>query len=85
MALGVIAFFIGAYHYMELQFEVNDRLPPGEKFEQLFWMPATRIRFRQVQKQVLPNSPRPKEVLRFSIIGFCLFFSGIVFLFVTGG
>jgi hypothetical protein len=81
MAAGVICLFIGGYHYMELRFEVNERLPQDQKFGQVFWTPVTHIKFREIRKQVLPNSPRPKEMLRFSVIGFCLFFSGIAFLF----
>jgi hypothetical protein len=36
-ASGIVCLFLANYQYWELQFEVNDRLPEGQKFEPLFW------------------------------------------------
>ena len=80
MAGGVVCLFLSGHQYRELQFEVNERLPQGQKFESLFWTLATHCKFRELRKQVLPSSPRPKRVLRFAIAGFCLFFPGFAFL-----
>jgi len=76
MAVGVICVFLANYQYWELQFEVNDRLPTNQKFEPLFWTPVTHVKFRQLQKRVLPNSTRPRRAWCFAVAGFCLFFSG---------
>ena len=83
-ASGVACLFLACYHYMELQFEVNERLPDGQKFEPLFWTLLTRQQFRQLQKRVLPESTRPKRALRLTVAGFCLFFSGTGWLLVFG-
>jgi len=76
-ASGVVCLFLANYQYWELQSEVNERLPEGEKFEPLFWTLGTRLRFRQLYRTVLPQSPRPRLAQRFAIMGFCLFFFGI--------
>ena len=80
MAGGVVCLFLSNHQYWELQFEVNDRLPSDQKFEPLFWTFATRLRFRQLQKRVLPDSPRPKRAWRLAFTSFCLFFSGAAIL-----
>ena len=82
-ASGVVFLFLANHQYWELQFELNERLPEGQKFEPTFWTPQTRSRFRQLYRTVLPGSPRPRRARRFAIIGFCLFFSGIAVLVVT--
>ena len=85
LAAGGVAFlFLANYQRWELQFEVNERLPQGQKFEPLFWTFATHCKFRELYKKVLPNSPRPKRSLYFAIVGFSLFISGIVVLFTSG-
>jgi hypothetical protein len=83
MAGGVICLFLSGYQYWELQFEVNERLPQGQKFEPLFWTLGTHLRFRELRKQVFPSSPRPKRSLHFAIAGFCLFFPGVAVLVVS--
>jgi len=83
MAAGVICLVLSSYQYWELQFEVNERLPQGQKFEPLFWTLGTRRKFRELRKQVLPSSPRPKRSLRFAIAGFCLLFPGVAVLLVS--
>lgn len=80
MAAGVICLFLSNYQYWELQFEVNDRLLSDQKFEPLFWTLATRLKFRQLQKRVLPDSPRPRRAWCLAFAGFCLFFSGVAIL-----
>jgi hypothetical protein len=75
-ASGIACVLFANYQYMELQFELNERLPEDQKFEPLFWTLGTRQRFRQLQKKVLPGSTRPKQALGFALLGFCLLFSG---------
>jgi uncharacterized membrane protein len=73
---GIVFLFLANHQYWELQFEVNAKLPEGQKFDPLFWTLFKRLEFRRLHRAVLPNSPRPKRALRFAIIGFALFFSG---------
>ena len=78
LGAGGIAFlFLANHQYWELQFEVNARLPEGQKFDPLFWTLPRRLEFRRLHRAVLPDSPRPKRALRFTIIGLVLFFSGV--------
>jgi hypothetical protein len=74
---GVICGFLSTYETWELRFELNDQLPPDQKFEPLFWSLSNRLQFRQLQKRVLPNSPRPRRAWHFGLAGFFLFFSGV--------
>ena len=80
IAGGVICLFLANYQHWELQFEVNDRLPSDQKLEPVFWTPMTRVKFRQLQKRVLPNSPRPRRAWCFALAGFCLLFLGVAIL-----
>jgi len=63
---------------LELQCEVNERLPENEKFEPMGWHLGTYLKFWKLHRQVLPESPRPKLILRLGIAGFSLFFSSII-------
>lgn len=76
-ASGIVFLFLASHQYWELQFEVNARLPEGQKFDPLFWTLPKRLEFRRLHRAVLPDSPRPKRARRFTIIGFALFFSGV--------
>ena len=76
-ASGIVFLFLATYQYWELQVEVNARLPEGQKFDPLFWTLSRRLEFRRLYRAVLPDSPWPKRALRFTIIGFVFFFSGI--------
>ena len=76
-ASGLVCVFLANYQYWELHFEVNEKLPEGRKFEPLFWTPLSHIEFRRLQRTVLPGSRRPKRALRFAVIGFVLFFTGV--------
>jgi len=65
---------------MELQCEVNKKLPENEKFEPLWWHPGARREFRKLHRRVLPESPRPQLILRLAIAGLALFLSLIITL-----
>lgn len=80
IAGGAICLFLANYQHWELQFEVNDRLPADQRFEPVFWTPMTSLKFRKIQKRVLPNSPRPRRGWCFAFAGFCLFLSGVAIL-----
>ena len=70
-------FVAAAIDNLELVFEVNERVPEGERFEPLGWYPQKHLNFWKVRKQVLPNSPRAARVKRLAVAGFCLFFISI--------
>ena len=78
---GVVCLFLANFQYWELRFEVNDRLPEGQKFDPLFRTPLTYFKFRRLHRAVLPESPRPRRAFRFAVIGFVLFFSGVALVF----
>ena len=80
-ASGMGCGFIASYEYWTLQSEVNERLPDGQKFEPLFWTLSTHIKLRRLCRVVLPESPRPRRALRFTIVGFVLFFLGAALCF----
>jgi hypothetical protein len=67
----------GISQNLELQAEVNAKLPQNEQFKPLSWGFTTWQKFRQLQERVLPNSPRPKKIRRYKIIGAILLFSAI--------
>jgi hypothetical protein len=66
--------------HFELQHEINAKLPPDRKFEPLFWSFGTRLKFRDLQEEVLPDTQRLKTYRRFCLIGFVLFVSGMLLL-----
>lgn len=74
MATGVGHGIASSLQFLELQSEVNDRLPESDKFEPLFWSFGTRMQLRRLQRSLLPDSPRPRKAVRFAVIGACLFF-----------
>ena len=80
MATGIGHFIASSLQWLELQSEVNERLPQSDKFEPLFWSLGKRMQLRRLQRSFLPQSPRPGKAIRFGIIGACLFFSGAAML-----
>lgn len=70
-ASALVCAFAGIYERFELQREINQKLPVGQSLEPLFWGPIQRQRFRELQRQVLPDSPRPKRILRLQIGFYC--------------
>ena len=72
-----VGFMLGSNQQLvELQFEVNQRLPKQEQFEPLGWTVFTRRRLRERQKKLLPESGRFKTHWRYAVMGFLAFFSG---------
>jgi hypothetical protein len=81
--LGQISFFLATYELMELQHEVNARLPLGEKFEPIFWSILTRGELRALQGSVLPNSPRIRRARLFTTGGAVFFVLAASVLYTT--
>jgi hypothetical protein len=78
-----ISWFLATYELMELQHEVNERLPAAEQFEPMFWSFVTRQKFRALQRNILPNSPRPRRARLFTVIGSAFFVLAIGVLYAT--
>ena len=82
----LVCFILSSDQYWQLQFELNARLPEGEKFEPRSWLswPTGRwSRFRELQRRVLPDSPRLRRALQFAVSGLALFVSSIVIFFLS--
>jgi len=76
-----IGFVIAAnLQLLELQFEINQQLPKQEQFEPSAWTIFTRMRMRQLQKNVLPDSVRLRTSWQYAGVGFLAFFSGAAIL-----
>jgi hypothetical protein len=43
--------------HFQMQHEINAKLPTAEKVEPMFWGSGTCMKFRQLQKELLPDSP----------------------------
>jgi hypothetical protein len=82
MAAGVICVFVANYQYWELRSEINEGLPHDEQFDPMFWTPFGWAKFYELRKRIIPDSPRPKRAIKFAVVGFCCFFSGVAFLLV---
>ena len=80
MATGIGHLIASGLQLLELQSEVNQRLPQSEKFESLFWTLGKRMQLRSLQKSLLPESARYGKAVRFGVIGFCALFSGAAML-----
>ena len=82
----LVCLILASDQYWELQFELNDRLPQGEKFEPRSWLSlptGSWSRFRELQRRVLPDSPRPRRFLRLALSGLGLFVASIVIFFLA--
>jgi|ERR1035437_1584608 hypothetical protein len=80
MFVGVGCLIASSQQLVELQFEVNQRLPKQEQFEPLGWTIFSRMRLRELQKKLLPQSARFKTCWRYAGMGFLAFFSGAAVL-----
>jgi hypothetical protein len=85
LVVGYIFFFKSLNEHFQMQHEINSMLAPARKFEPMFWSLGTWERFRQLQKEVLPDSIRPQRFRRFRLIGFACFMSGMLLLVVSLG
>jgi hypothetical protein len=82
----LVCVILASDQYWELQFELNERLPEGEKFEPRSWLSLTTgnwSRFRELQRRILPDSPRPRRFLRLALSGVGLLVCSIVIFLVA--
>ena len=64
-----VALCIGGYVFIvraineqfQIQHEINLKLPSDKRFESTFWWFGTHERFRQLQHDLLAESPRPRS------------------------
>jgi hypothetical protein len=77
MATGVGHLIASNLQLLELQSEVNERLPQPDKFEPLFWSLGKLMQLRRLQRSLLPQSPRVGKAMRFGVIGACARFSQV--------
>lgn len=80
---GYVFLFKSLNEQFQIQHEINAKLPPARKFEPMFWWFGTWEKFRQLQEELLPGSPRPQRFRRFRLTTFVLFLSGILLLAAT--
>jgi hypothetical protein len=80
---GYVFFFKTLNEQFQMQHEINIKLPPTKKFEPIFWGFGTWDKFRQLQEEVLPDSPRPQRFRRYRLTAFVLFITGMLLLIVT--
>ena len=82
----LVCLILASDQYWQLQFELNDHLPEGEKFEPRSWLYLTTGRwssYRELQRRVLPDSPRPRRGRQLALSGIALLLCSIV-LFLLG-
>ena len=80
---GYVFLFKSLSEIFALQHEINAKLPPSRKFEPLFWWWGTREKLRELQKEVLPESPRLRRSRVFGLLFFRLIFSAIALLGIS--
>jgi len=83
IALGVAGYVYilkSIQEQLQIQHDINSKLPPDKQFEPTFWGFGARERFRRLQKELLPESPRPRRLRRFQLIGFLLAGSGMLIM-----
>jgi hypothetical protein len=84
LVASLLCVVLASNQYWQLQFDINDRLPEGEKFEPrswLSWPTGSWSRFRDLQRRVLPDSPRLRRWRRFALSGVALLVCAIVIFF----
>src|SRR6516165_6690865 len=82
----LVCVILASNQYWQLQFELNERLPEDEKLEPrswLSWPTGSWSRFRELQRRVLPDSPRPRRALHLALSGLGLLVTSIVIFFLS--
>jgi hypothetical protein len=81
LVASLVCVFLASNQYWQLQFELNDRLPESEKFKPGSWLSfptGSWSRFKELQRRVLPDSPRLRRGRLFALIGIALLVCAIV-------
>jgi len=86
LVASLLCVFLASNQYWQLQFDINDRLPEGEKFKPASWLSfptGSWSRFKELQRRVLPDSPRLRRGRRFAWSGLALLVCSIVVFFLA--
>ena len=59
---GYVYMFKSIQEQLQIQHEINLKLPPDQQFEPTFWSYWTWQKFKQLQDKLLPGDPRPAKV-----------------------
>jgi hypothetical protein len=77
----LVCVMLASNQYWQLQFELNERLPEGEKFEPGSWQWLNAGKWshlRELQRRVLPDSSRPRRGRQFALSAISLLVCSIV-------
>jgi hypothetical protein len=80
---GYVFLFLSINEQFQIQHEINRKLLPAEQFEPTIWWFGAWRRFSQLQKQLLPESPRPRKLRRFLRTSFVLFAAGMLLVAIS--
>ena len=80
---GYILIFKSIAQQLQIQHDINLKLPPDQKFEPTFWTFVSWQKFRELQKQLLPGDPRPRKLRKFQVMGFALLALGLLLLLIV--
>jgi hypothetical protein len=86
LVASLLCVFLASNQYWQLQFELNNRLPEGEKFKPGSWLSfptGSWSRFKELQRHVLPDSPRLRRGRLFALSGIALLVCAIVIFFLA--
>ena len=79
--LGAVACWLtGIYHQIHLQHEINNKLPKDQQLDPIFWGPDERWKLKRLQRELLPNSPRPRKRALWFALGVAFFLCAIYVL-----
>jgi len=80
---GYIYIFKSIQDQLNMQHDINLKLPPDRQFEPTFWNLGTWGKFRELQAELLPGDPRARRLLRFQVMGFTLLSLGVLLLLIS--
>ena len=82
---GYVFLFKALNEQFEMQSEINAKLPASKQVDPVFWTFRARQRFSRLQRELLPGSPRRKNLRRFVAISIVLWLSGLMIVGITFG
>lgn len=85
LLVGYVCLFSSLNEQFQIQHEINLKLPQDKQFEPTFWSFGSWNQFKTLQKELLPDSPRPHRFQTFRLAGFALLLTGMLVLAFTLG
>jgi hypothetical protein len=90
LALAIILFaaasgcgIAATYQHMTMVWELNDRLPEALRLNPIGWYFGKYIRLSRLQKQFMPESPRPRVIRALAVSMFTLFALSLLTFYVS--